>query len=58
MSGTPLRDKLAFGSPDLAITLLFATVNGWLLYYLVTVINLPRYGQARFSLQAESAMDC
>lgn len=41
MSGTPLRDKLAFGSPDLAITLLFATVNGWLLYYLVTVINLP-----------------
>lgn len=41
MSGICLRDKLAFGSPDLAITLLFATVNGWLLYYLVIIINLP-----------------
>lgn len=41
MSAIPLRDRLAFGSPDFSITILFATVNGWLLYYLVTIVGLP-----------------
>ena len=35
------KTRLAFGSPDLALSLLFATVNGWFLYYLVTIIGLP-----------------
>ena len=33
--------RLAFGSPDLALSLLFATVNGWLLFYLVTILDVP-----------------
>jgi len=33
--------RLSFGSPDLALSLLFATVNGWLLYYLVTILDMP-----------------
>ncbi len=33
--------RLAFGSPDLSTSLLFATVNGWLLFYLVSVIGMP-----------------
>ena len=41
MTVTPLRERLAFGSPDLSVTLLFATVNGWLLFYLVTIVGLP-----------------
>ena len=35
------RVRLSFGSPDLALSLLFATVNGWLLYYLVTILGVP-----------------
>lgn len=35
------KTRLAFGSPDLALSLLFATVNGWLLYYLVTILDMP-----------------
>lgn len=32
--------RLAFGSPDLSISLLFATVNGWLLFFLVSIIGM------------------
>ena len=41
MTTIPFRNRLAFGSPDLSITLLFATVNGWLLFYFVTIVGLP-----------------
>ncbi|ASM74500.1 MULTISPECIES: MFS transporter [Roseobacteraceae] len=33
--------RLAFGSPDFSISLLFATVNGWFLFYLVSIIGIP-----------------
>ncbi|OWU84271.1 hypothetical protein ATO6_14685 [Oceanicola sp. 22II-s10i] len=35
------KTRLAFGSPDLALSLLFATINGWLLFYLVTILDIP-----------------
>ncbi len=35
-----LAKRLAFASPDISITVLYATVNSWLLYYLVNIAGL------------------
>lgn len=35
-----VKHRLAFASPEISITLLFATVNAWYLYYLVNVVHL------------------
>lgn len=37
------QKRLAFGSPDMAISLLFATVNGWLIFYLINIAGMPAF---------------
>ncbi|WP_306151505.1 MFS transporter [Roseovarius sp. MMSF_3281] len=38
---SPLRKRLVFASPEVTITILFATVNSWYFYFLVSIVGLP-----------------
>ncbi|WIY53961.1 MFS transporter [Devosia sp. YIM 151766] len=36
----PLRKRLAFAAPEVSVTILFATVNSWYFYYLVSIVSI------------------
>lgn len=37
----PLKKRLVFASPEITITILFATVNSWYFYFLVNIAEVP-----------------
>lgn len=40
---SPLVKRVAFASPEISVTILYATVNSWYLYYLINVAGVPPY---------------
>lgn len=40
---TPFTKRVAFASPEISITILYATVNSWYLYYLVNIADVPPF---------------
>ncbi len=39
----PLARRVAFASPEISITILYATVNSWYLYYLINIAGVPPF---------------